>query len=172
MTPNRLVVLIVFLLLCGCGAHKSRLDRHTTAIFSGATKVEVFRVDGLDKSPNGKPINPGDPTVGGYPILARGKNQSSEFATKLADVLADDKTYTDVYNKCFYPGVAFRVWKGEESVDVLICFRCENFYVGPSTDQQVLETGSFLRSPNANRLVRLAKEAFPDDEEVQALKEK
>ena len=169
MTLNRLLVPVVFLLLCGCGAHKGLPDRHTTAILSGATKVEVFRIDGLMDPPNAKPIKPGDPTVGGYAILARGKDQSSEFATKLADVLADDKTYADAYAKCFWPGVAFRVWKGEESVDVLICFICENIYIGPSTDKQVMENASFVGSPNRKRLVRLAKEAFPDDKEVQAL---
>jgi hypothetical protein len=30
--------------------------------------------------------------------------------------------------------------------------------------------GSFAKSPMHSELVRLAKEAFPDDEEVQALK--
>jgi hypothetical protein len=161
----------VFVFLLGCGAHKSRLDSRTAGIFSGATKVEVFRIDGRYDPPNAIPVKPDDPTVGGYTILARGKNQSSEFATKLASVLANDKTYTDWHANCFWPGVAFRAWKGRESVDVIICFKCENFYLGPSTDKQVMENASFHGSPNAGRLIRLVKEAFPDDEEVQALKD-
>jgi hypothetical protein len=172
MNPNRLLVpAAALLLLLGCGGNKGRLDGRTAAVFAGATKVEVFRIDGRNDPPGPTPIRPGDPTVGGYAILARGYDQGQEFAAKLADILADDKTYTDKYAKCFWPGVAFRVWKGEDRMDVIICFKCGNFYVGPPTDQRVMENASFSESPNTGRLVRLAKEAFPDDEEVQALKE-
>jgi hypothetical protein len=153
----------------GCGAHKSRLDSRTAGIFFGATKVEVFRIDGRDNVVKPTPMKPGDPAVGGYAILAHGTDQGSEFAAKLGGVLADEKTYTDVSAKCFWPGVAFRVWKGAESVDVIICFKCQNFYLGPPTEQNVTENASFHGSSNASRLVRLAKEAFPDDKEIQAL---
>lgn len=170
MTPQRLLVLAALLLLLGCGSSKGRPDSRTTSILAGATRVEVFRIDGRNDPPDPTPINPGDPTVGGYAILARGKDQGREFAATLADTLGDGRTYTDRFAGCFWPGVAFRVWKGEQCVDMVICFKCGNFYLGPPTDKRVMETASFMGTPNASRLVRLAKEAFPADEEVQALK--
>ncbi|HTU88524.1 MAG TPA: hypothetical protein VMF69_00365 [Gemmataceae bacterium] len=171
MTLNRLLVPAAFLLLLGCSAGKGRPDGRTAGILAGATKVEVFRIDGRNDPPDPTPIKPGDPTVGGYAILARGHDQRQEFAAKLRDILTDNKTYTNNFVNCFWPGVAFRVWKGEDSVDVIICFKCGNFYLGPPTDKRVMETASFNGSPNTSRLVQLAKEAFPDDKEVQALEE-
>jgi hypothetical protein len=171
MILNRCLVAVALLLLLGCGTGKHRLDGRTAGILAGATKVEVFRIDGRNDPPDPTPIKPGDPTVDGYAILARGKDQNREFASKLTDILTDDKTYTDIHAACFWPGVAFRLWKGEQSVDVIICFHCDNFYLGPPTDKRVMENASFGGSPNRVRLVRLAKEAFPDDEEVQELKD-
>ena len=55
-------------------------------------------------------------------------------------------------------------------MDVIICFRCGNFYYGPPTDW-AKENACFRGSPRTGDLVRLAKEAFPDDEKIQALKE-
>lgn len=181
MNPRKLLSLIVLLLVLGCGVgvkrpdgstFKGSPDTRTAAILTGATKVEVFRIDGGEESPGPKATKPGDVAVDGYPVLARGKDQNKKFAAKLADILSDEKTYTDQFSKCFWPGVAFRVWKGDDSVDVVICFKCQNFYLGPTTDEEVMETASFSGSPNASRLVRLAKEALPDDKEIQALENK
>lgn len=171
MPSQQFLIPVVILLLCGCGASKGRPDRRALGILAGATKVEVFRIDGRFDSSKSTPIKPGDPTVDGYAILVRGADQDHEFAAKLADILSDNKTYTNIFANCFWPGVAFRVWRGEESVDVLIRFRCDNFYIGPPTDKQVMENASFRDSPNTGRLIRLAKEAFPNDAEVQALQE-
>jgi hypothetical protein len=54
--------------------------------------------------------------------------------------------------------------------DAVLCFNCSNFYCGPKTTQ-AQENASFADSPAAAALVRLAKEAFPDDKEIQGLKE-
>jgi hypothetical protein len=67
--------------------------------------------------------------------------------------------------------VAFRVYQGGDCVDLVICFTCDNFYLGPRSDKLVMENASFVGSPNNARLVRLAKEAFPEDKEVQGLAE-
>jgi hypothetical protein len=174
MKPLHLFILVLIVFALGCGKSSSaskHFDGRTAAFLAGATKVEVFRIDGRNDPPDPTPIKPGDPTVGGYAILTHGKDQGREFAAKLNDLLTDDKTYTDRFATCFWPGVAFRVWKDEECVDVIICFKCSNFYLGPPTDKRVLENATFSGSPNTGRLVRLAKEAFPDDEEVQALKD-
>lgn len=147
---------------------KSPLDRRTADILRGATRVEVFRVSSgeLDEKPK-----PGDSTIGGYRVLSQGKDQDSDFAVKLANVLTDRKTYTNTWAACFNPGVAFRVWKGDSAVDIIICFHCSNFYFGPSTDSRPSDNASFNRSPNRRLLVQLAKEAFPDDKDIQKISE-
>jgi hypothetical protein len=147
---------------------KTHLDEKTVAILSGATKVEVFRLEGAG------PVNPQASAkrhISGFAVAAQGKDQGRAFARKLADVLLDEKTYSTTFALCFTPGVAFRVWKKDESVDVLICFKCLNFYCGPSV-AMARENASFADTPASPALARLAKAAFPEDKEIQGLEEK
>jgi hypothetical protein len=165
----RILSFLCVVMMLGCGqASLGRLDAKTAAIFDNATKVEVFRIDGK--------YSPGDPkapplgeNIGGYPILSRGKDQRLEFARKLASVLNDGSTYSTSRAMCFWPGVAFRVWRDEEPVDLLICFYCHNFYLGPANQGRVMETASFMETPAVPKLLKLAKEAFPDDKDIQDL---
>lgn len=147
------------------------LDKRTKTILAGATRVEVFRLDGDNRSSVEKPAREGDKRIGGFLVTAQGQNQGKAFAAKLADILSDRSTYALAFAGCFSPGVAYRIWKDEESVEVLICFKCHNFYCGPPADS-VQENASFVRSPREGDLVRLAKEAFPDDPEIQKLKDR
>jgi hypothetical protein len=145
---------------------KKHLDEKTIAVLAGATRVEVFRLDG-------GPVTPGKEmsgTVDGFAVTACGKDQGQGFAGKLSQVLLDEKTYSTTFAACFTPGVAFRAWKGEECADVVVCFLCQNFYCGPKTSQ-ARENASFADTPARAALVRLAKEALPDDKQIQGLKE-
>jgi hypothetical protein len=144
-----------------------RLDRRTRAILVGASKVEVFRLDGEGRR---TPKAEGETRLGGYKVKARGEDLGPDFASRLATVLFDEATYTETYANCFWPGVGYRVWKGDEAAEVLICFRCDNLYWGPPSPEANV-TGSFRDSPSRVKLVRLAKEAFPDDKEIQGLKD-
>jgi hypothetical protein len=146
------------------------MDSRDWAILAGATKVEVFRVDGFHPREDPSRWKPGEMHVGGYPVTGRGPDQGKAFADQLARVLSRWSTYSNAYAKCFWPGVAFRIWKGEEYVEILICFLCENLYAGPPRDF-VMENASFHGSYSRRDFVRLAKEAFPDDPEIQALEE-
>jgi hypothetical protein len=141
-------------------------------VFADASKVEVFRLDGKEFSKDeGGPLKKGR-RVGGFLVTAQGKDQGRKFAGKLLDILNDNKTYTNKYALCFWPGIAFRVWKEEECVEVLICFLCDNLYCGPPPKGMANENASFVGSPRRADLVRLAKEAFPDDKEIQGLVDK
>jgi hypothetical protein len=144
------------------------LDEKTVAVLAGATKVEAFRLESAG------PANAGIQSqrqFDGFAVKAQGKDQGPALAKKLADVLLDEKTYSTTFAACFTPGVAFRVWNGDACVDVVICFLCQNFYCGPPTEN-ARENASFADTPARAALVRLAKEAFPDDKEVQGLEEK
>jgi hypothetical protein len=136
--------------------------------------VEVFRIDGRNDLPDPTPIKPGEPTIAGCAILSKGKDQDREFAGRLAEVLLDEQTYADLPPPCFWPGVVFRAWKGNQCVDAVLCFTCGNLYLGPPSERHVPVTASFVKSRSGAfaRLARLAKEAFPDDKEIQALEEK
>jgi hypothetical protein len=171
MVRFRFLVLLALVVACGCAAGKGHPDTRTKAILAGATRVEVFRIDGKNDPPGPTPRAPGDPTVGGFAILSRGEDRGQEFAARLATILLSDTTYSDRFASCFWPGVAFRVHRGEECIDVIICFKCQNFYLGPPADRLVSETASFAGSPAGPRLVRLAKEAFPQDKDIQGLEE-
>jgi len=172
MTRRQLFLTATLLVLLGCETSKDRPGGRTTGILAGTTRVEVFRIDGGDEAHEPRPINPGDLTVSGYAILAKGADQGPECAQRLEEILSVETMLAGMRAHCFWPGVAFRIWKGQEYTDMIICFRCQNYYLGPATDGRAMENGWFAGSPSASRLVRLAKEAFPDDKEIQALEEK
>ncbi len=141
------------------------LGDYTIAILQSATKVEVFRVE-----PN-KAEKPEDKQIGGYPIKATGTEQKKAFAAKLAAVLVDEKTLFGQQARCFTPGVAFRLWKDKESVDVIICFACENLrLIARDADGKEIKNTSGAFGPDIQPLLKLAKEAFPDDKEIQGIK--
>jgi hypothetical protein len=50
-----------------------------------------------------------------------------ETAGRLSELLLANEPYLQSYKMCvFQPGVAFRFWRGAESVDVLVCFSCSD----------------------------------------------
>ena len=140
-------------------------------ILAGATRVECFRIDPrttakADDKPAGKHID-------GYPIASTAKEQGREFATKLADVLNDKKSYGPPA-RCFFPGVGFRAWKDKDSVDVIICYACSNFYTVTrnAEGKEVARTQLAGFGANWAAFVQLAKDAFPDDPAIQKLNTK
>ena len=44
-------------------------------------------------------------------------------------MMLDDKTHFGDAARCFQPGVAFRIWRDKEAVDVVICFKCTNLEI-------------------------------------------
>jgi hypothetical protein len=134
---------------------------------SRADRVEAYRI-GPDKT-----AKKGARNVDGHPVLARGKDQGQKFAARLATVLLEDRTLFGKSARCFEPGVAFRMWHGEELVEVLICFECSNLrIISQKSKGKVLKRASGAFGGHAGPLLKLVKEAFPDDKEIQALKER
>ena len=135
------------------------------SILRGATRVEVFRV-GPDET-----TKPGVETIGGYPILATAPEQGPEFAARLSAVLRGDGV-TPNRNKCgMRPGVAYRLWRDERAVEVLVCFECDVLWphaVGSQIERPYLEWRDF--GPVRAEMLELAKQALPDDAAIQKLK--
>jgi hypothetical protein len=68
--------------------------------------------------------------------------------------------------------VAFRLWKDKESVDVIVCFGCSNLRViARDADGKELAKASGGFGPDKSDLLKLTKEAFPDDKEIQGIGE-
>jgi len=141
MSLPRCILLVPCLALLGCGtgkdhpesatiavlgSGKDHLDSATVAALESATRVEVFRIDSSPSTRQNRTA-PGETRIGPYLVTAQGKEQGPAFAARLRDVLFDRKTYSNSKSECFSPGVVFRAWNGKESVDILLCFKCQNF---------------------------------------------
>jgi hypothetical protein len=152
---------------------KELLGPEAMAILSDADRVEVFRIDGYSR--DGDLRQKLGPRMRGFLVTGHGDDQGKGFARDLAAVLFKDQTHFDNgWAKCFWPGVAYRVWKGKQRVDVLICFFCDNLLVTAKADdpgKEEWETGSFVDTSSRALLVKLAKRAFPNDPEIVELKE-
>src|SRR5215207_3985473 len=98
------------------------VSRSATSILRHGDRVEVFRV-----SPK-RADQPGPDTIGGYPILAVGKEQGPEFAARLGKVLRSWGVARSSKKCAVEPGVAFRVWRGDRALEVLVCFKCDDLW--------------------------------------------
>jgi hypothetical protein len=143
---------------------KRFLGDKTAEIVEKATRVEVFRINSQRTN------EPGDKYIAGYKITAKGKKQGMKFAAKVRAALFDEKTYLGQSARCYEPGVAFRVWHGEEAVEVIICFRCTNFEVLRKGAPLTAERNLFGFGPGLQPFLALAQEALPNDRVIQSLK--
>jgi hypothetical protein len=137
------------------------------AILRNARRVEVFRVGSEPAS------DATAKTIGGFPILAVGKEQGVDYAARLSKVLRSDGV-TQNQKKCgLEPGVAFRLWSGDQAVEVLVCFKCDVLWphvMGSRVENPHFEWQDF--DPIRPELLALTKEAFPDDAEIRNLPER
>jgi hypothetical protein len=160
------------------------LPEGTKNVLRGASKVQVFRLKAEEINQPVKRL-PTEENIDGHLVTGRGAEQGKAFAGRLARTLLDEKLYSQGFSDCFEPGVVFRVWSGDKTVDVMICFKCNNLYCGPPVKQPPWpqENISFagdwpagartlIESKMRGLLVGLAKEAFPADKEIQSLKAK
>jgi hypothetical protein len=142
-----------------------RMGGATADILAGAERVEVFRVD-----PRGRE-NPPALSIGEFAITATEREQGRAFAERLAGVLLKPQAHFGPGYKCFFPGVAFRLWRGGERVDVLVCFVCQNYdlITHPVGGENRRSYTHAFSSGVWDELLALAKEAFPDDADIQGL---
>ncbi|HVF10072.1 MAG TPA: hypothetical protein VNA16_04675 [Abditibacteriaceae bacterium] len=133
------------------------------SVLSEATRVEAFRVDPKSQQdwPNGQ-----------------AHEINAESAAKLASVLLDEKTYRweagkPIGLRCiFEPAVAYRFWKGKESVSVLVCFKCgEVSFIPDNADDKGNPWYRAIAAKLRPEIMQLTKQTFPDDQVIQALKD-
>jgi hypothetical protein len=145
---------------------KERLGDEILAILKDATRVEAFRIEPRAAKGDEKQI-------AGHPIKVTAPEQKEAFAKKLAAALTDEKSLFGEQARCFLPGVAFRIWKEQESVDVLVCFGCSNLrLIARNAKATAVKEARGAFGKDNGVLLGLAREAFPDDKELKEIKEK
>ena len=109
-----------------------------------------------------------------WPITGRGATRDRAFAQRLGAFLTNPKNFIDrppgqgVKACAFMPGVGFKLRAGaSDYVNRTICFSCAQLDATSSIGVVPLPSIDF--DPGYAELLKLAKEAFPDDAEIQAI---
>ncbi len=144
------------------------LGDRAIAILDDAKIVEVYRINPIQTSERKGEL------IQNYPILSRGKDQDERFANALRKILLDAATYSFELSKgcMFEPGVAFRIRTPGGTLEVILCFQCNelNFVVEDARGGRIRDKIEDFDNARP-ALLKLAKTAFPDDPVIQSLKD-
>jgi uncharacterized protein YceK len=150
------LALLVALLASGCASNNQR-DQEAQGTYPGAEVSHILaaptRVEGWNfVRPDGTIMT--DPPIRLLELSA-GK--------ELASIVLDSNTYRELSRGGgFVPSVGFRVWRGNQSADVILSL---------GNDQMMLRYPTMTGQPTTSlasvtaahdRLMRLAQKAFPD----------
>ena len=155
-------------------------------IFSHSQKVETFRITTKDadlaKQEDLLAAKRIKKNVGGFPVVSVGPILKKDFSNRLAKMLLDPKSYLapgeDQKSCILTPNVAFRVWKENQHVDVVICFSCSQLVVIEENPQLPLRSIGAYRfhfrvggdfDPVRRQMINLCKQVFKRDQDLQAL---
>ena len=130
-------------------------------------KVEFFRI-------KPEPSDAAAEAIERYPVVATGTTPD-DAAERIRSILTDDDSYLFGVGKgCIIrPGVAIRLTGGDETtVSVILCYECQILVlvVRDAAGKELHNSGGVF-DPSEAALVRLAKDAFPEDEDIQKLKD-
>jgi hypothetical protein len=151
-------------------AVKKLLGDEAVQVLQNADRVEVFRAaPGPDPNPKAN-----QDYIDGYRLTAKGKDPGKEFLGRAAATLLDEKTYVgkDLPER-FEPAVGLRFWQNQDLVEVLIGFKQGGVdVISKQADGKLVQrTARGLGTSARPALVKLAKQAFPDDKDIQDLTE-
>lgn len=124
------------------------------SILRGATRAEVFRVT--------------DASVSEPRITSAAKELGQGLVAKLATYLLDGRIYfTSPDCEIFGPGVVIRLWRGRESVTLVVRCKCEylDVSVHDTSGVRLHHRGTYYRGPfgDPDVIGGLIEEAFPGD---------
>lgn len=171
---KRLLAMVAFAAFIG-GAYVAMAPRSplmqvfnsaaTMEVVRAATRVEARRVH----LPTGVEFPGEDMLPTDYVVAAESMQVPEPLVRTLTERLLATATYeVDTAKACGPPiyGVVLSFFRDEERVDVYFCFRCGDLAV--VRDGAVQGRGDF--STVEDDFVRAAKELFPNDAEIQAIK--
>jgi hypothetical protein len=124
------------------------------ALMTTATRVEVYRVE----TPRGEAA---EPAIAGFPIVAGPVTLEKKQRDALVRCLRDHENYEyELAEACqFDPEMAVRFATDESTLDVVICFKCEELKAYANGEPQ--HEADF--TPGAAKLKAIAKQFFPKD---------
>ena len=175
------IVGIIVVLAVGKALHLGphhRLGDRAENILAGATRVQTFRVmspaEARGQASGHLPptLGPTTPQIDGCYITATAKEQGPALAHQISNILFDDWTYTSRRLACItLPGVIFRIWNGSQSLDLVVCFHCGEMYTvsHDASGNSYRGVYTVLTGISRAEFARLAKAAFPNDADIQAL---
>ena len=141
------------------------LGASAVAVLSDPTRVETYKLDGLNKQPEDAPN-----TIGGYAIVTRGRLISGVNAVRLGHSLLSAEDYVfgnfDPGSYHVSPGVGLRFWKDGQSVDVAVCFLCGHVLMDTRDDRGRTVYRYFAPFP-FQRLAGFGRKSFPNDPQMQ-----
>lgn len=134
-----------------------QVGKHAVGILESADRVETFRTL-AERDEDAKDA------VDGYPVVKKGPEKDAAFAKRILGLLRHEDTGPNELECRFVPHDAFRVWRGKEHVDILLCYHCEQVQVTsypPQAPGPIRALGDFEQK--AGPWFALSREAFPDD---------
>ena len=144
------------------------LDGQAIAILKGATHVDTLRIATPEK--RGRELRPHDPHLARFFVLGQGQHLGQTQANAITSNLLEPENYPPYGKACISdPGVAFRFWRGKESVLIAVCFECGIVEaITLDARSHVMRTG--YSEFSAGLLVPEAKQGFPNDPIVHSLR--
>ena len=135
----------------------------TTSFANADMTCQAYRVD--DSYPGEGKKQEGD-SLHGYPIISDAVTLTLESRKELSSIMEDSDTYfrhTTPTDCLFRPGIAFRFNDKKTTVDLLVCFTCNElrYYLDGKIVGQSFFKPQELRS--------LVKKLFPTDKAIQSL---
>jgi len=150
--------------------------QNAKAIFAGADRVEGFRL--FTKTAE-KPLGKSR----GYEYYAKGSTLDGEYASRLGAIILDARSYNDPGRSArmcdFEPAAGLRVISGNRYIEALICFKCSVLMTFENNPDLPVPASGIVPGRHYEpgdfdhvrpQLLTLAKEAFPKDATMQALK--
>lgn len=152
-----ILIALVAWLGTGCAANKPVADegaRRVLGFYTARVLERPTRIEGWNfAAPHG--VSYSDPMI---------RSLDLSVAEELRNILFDDKTFARPGKGMFRRSVGFRVWRDQDSVDVLISLQSDDILIKTRGDTGQ-ETSISAGATNAHdRLINLAKRAFADYE--------
>jgi len=173
-----IIALAAALALAACKSGDAPKERF---MFTGKTDPQVEKLlGGIDIYADAQRVIPvivnPDPNSGakkenleGYAIVKKGKIMNADQVKKLQSVIFDVNVYDfNSSKRClFSPYIGFIFEKGGKQSHALFCFTCNEVSYGRDGKQGNLEDFD----PARKEMIALARELFPNDTKLAALKD-
>ena len=162
------IIILCLLALSSCQKSHWKNDAmkkaiSTTSFANADMTCQAYRVD--DSYPGEGKKQEGD-SLHGYPIISDAVTLTLESRKELSSIMEDSDTYfrhSTPPDCLFRPGIAFRFNDKKTTVDLLVCFTCNElrYYLDGKVVGQSFFKPQELRS--------LVKKLFPTDRQIQSL---